>query len=253
MSSRQTDSSSARLSSKDTVIHNDNGPADAGPGSGALLANNLSQIAGKDDASSDKPATNPELLWSRPVNHGLGISTRPNASTNDNVTGWLSNNGGGHVVSPLTGPPQAAWAPANGGGQVNSPVGSPSQINWGGNADRRFTMSGGNGGGPWPAGVGGQAPNATSPWLGNNNGNGGQSGDSWNHNSNVSNRQGPSPNGSRKSSGNSYNNIPFEQHAASWNNGSGNGNGNQNGGGWANGNGGTNTQTGGSAPPASGW
>ena len=253
MSSGQTDSSSVRLPSKDTIIHNDHGPADSGPGFGALLANKLSQVATKDDASSDKPATNPDLLWSRPVNHGLGISTRPNASTNDNVTGWLSNGGGGQIGSPLTRPLPAAWAPANGSVQMNSPVGSPSHANWSDNAGRRYTMSGGNGAGPWPTGGGGQAPNATSPWLGSNNGNGGQSGGSWNHNSNVGNRQGPSPIGSRKSSGSIYDNVPFEQHAASWNNGGGNGNGSQSGGGWTNGNGGTNTQTGGNAPPASGW
>ena len=187
------------------------------------------------------------------MNHGLGISTRPNASTNDNVTGWLNKSGGGDVGSPLTGPPQAAWAPANGRGHVNSPVGSPPQTNWSGNADRGYTMSGDNGAAPWPTGVGGQAPNASSPWLGSNNGNGGQSGSSLNHNGNVGNRQGLSPNGSRKSSGNSYNNTPFEQHVASWNDGGGNGNRSQNGQGWTSGNGGMNTQIGGSAPPASGW
>ncbi|KAL8795585.1 MAG: hypothetical protein Q9195_002006 [Heterodermia aff. obscurata] len=249
MSSGHTDSSSVRVSSKDTVIHNDNGPADPGPGFGTLLANKLSKVAAKDDASSDKPTTNPELLWSRPVNHGLGISTRPNASTNDNVTGWLNKSGGEHGGSPPTGPPQAAWAPPNGGGQMNSPVGSPPQTNWSGNAGRRYTMSGGNGAGPSV----GQAPNTASPWLGSNNGNGGQSGGSWTHNSNIGNRQGLSPNGSRKSSGNSYNNVPFEQHAASWNNSGGNGSGSQNGAGWTDGNGGTNIQADGSAPPASGW
>ena len=233
-------------------MHNYNGPADSGPGFGALLANKLSQAAAKDDASSEKPATNPELLWSRPVNNGLGISTLPNASTNDNVTGWLNNGGGGHVVSPLTGPPQAAWVPANGGGQMNSPVGSPPQSNWGGHAGRRYATSGGNGAGPWPTGGGGQAPNAASPWLGSNKGNGGQSGGSWNHNSNVGDRQGHGPNGSRKSGGNGYNDMPFQQHATSWNSGGGNGNGSQSGGEWAYGNGGTNTQTGGNAP-VSGW
>lgn len=253
MSSSQTDSSSVRLSSKDTVTHNDNGPADSGPGFGGLLANKLSQVAAKNDASSDKPTTNPELLWSRPVNPGLGISTLPIASTNDNVTGWLNNSRRGHVGSPFTGPPQAAWAPANGGGQTNSPVGSPPQTNWSGNAGPRYTMSGGNGAGPWSTSGGGPAPNATSPWLGNNNGNGGQSGGSWNQNSNAGYRQGLSPNDSRKNSGNSHNNVPFEQHAASWNNGGGNGNGSQNDGGWTNGNGGTDTQAGASAPPASGW
>ena len=252
MSLGQTDSSSVRLSSKDSVIHNSHGPANSGPGFGALLTNKLSQVAAKDDASSDKAATNPELLWSRPVNHGLGISTRPNASTNESVTGWLNNGGGGHVGSPLTGPPQAAWAPANGGGQMNSPVGSPPQSNWGGNDGQRYTMSGGNGAGPWPSGGGGQAPNATSPWVGSNNGNSKQSGGSWNHNSNAGSMQVPSPNGSRKSSGNSYNNIPSEQPATSWNNGGGNGNESQSGGGWMNGNGGLDAQASGNAP-TSGW
>lgn len=199
--------------------------------------------------------TNLDTLWGPPVAQGLGISSGPDASTNDHVAGWLNNGGGGNVGNPVAGPPQAAWPPANGGGQMNSPVASQPQNNWNANNGGGYNMSGGNGEGQWRTESVGQMPPAVTPWVAGSHGS-------------AANRNGPNPsaNGSRKGSGSVSNNIGLGSHGAAWNNGSGHGNGSQNGGGWNNGNGGqsgsykggsnnNNEQTGGNAAaaPASGW
>ena len=204
-SAASTEMSSVKGSEK-TVRQNANHAAASDVGFGGLLANRLSHLAAK-DISSPNPGTNPDLLWGRQPNQGLGIiSGGPLASTNDNVAGWLNNSGAGHagpgkfveghIRSPVTSPPMNGLDPNNGVAS-NSNRGNV-QGTWGQCNDGQGQPQLANGAG----------------WS--NNGNGGQ--------------------GQQRSMRNGSNNNGGGQTGQSWNNGGGNGN-NQNGGGWNNDNG----------------
>lgn len=220
-------------------------------GFGGLLANKLSRLATNDLASSGKPTTNPELLWGRPANQGLGLRGGPNASTNDNVTGWLNNSGGGHLGSPVVGPSQPTLDPMmSGGGQMTSLAAGPPQHNWNGNGGGSGNiMSGGNSAGPWVIRTAGQVPPGTSPCIRSNNGNGDQNNDFWKGDGHRGSGQNPSLNGFQEGVRTNNNGV--------WYNGSGNGAGGLQGGGWNNSNGSqsgpNNNRKGGTAAPISGW
>ena len=210
--------SSVRGSEK-TVRQNTNHAAASGVGFGGLLANRLSHLAAK-DISSPSPGTNPDLLWGRQPNQGLGISGGPYASTNDNVAGWLNSSGGGqagpgnfvggHTASPVTSPPMNGLIPNNGG--MNSTNRANVQGTWGKGNDSTGQSQLANSGGWLNNGNGGQEQQRSMRNGSNNNG-GGQTGQSWNNGGSNGNNQ----NGGR------------------WNNDNGAPNGGQNGGTWNNG------------------
>lgn len=228
-----------------TVRQNTNHAAASGVGFGGLLANRLSHLAAK-DISSPNPGTNPDLLWGRQPNQGLGISGGPHASTNDNVAGWLNNSGtgqagpgnfvGGHTGSPVTSPPMNGLDPNNVVAS-NSNRGNV-QGTWGKGNDNQGQPQLANGAGWSNNGNGGQGQQRSMSGGSNNNG-GGQTGQAWNNGG---------------SNGNNHN-------GGGWNTGNGAPNGGQNGSTWNNGgvttnqNGGWNgdNQQGGNGPSTTEW
>ena len=192
---------------------------------GGLLANRLSPLAAK-DTSSPNPGTNPDLLWGRQPNQGLGISGGPYASTNDNVAGWLNNSVdghagpgnfvGGHPANPATSLPMNGLNPNNGGmsntnrsnvqgtweGKSNDNTGQPQLANVGswsnnGNGDQRQqrSMSNNNGRGhtgPSWNNPDGNSNNQNGGGWNNDNGalNGGQNGSTRNNGGVTTNQNG---------------------------------------------------------------
>ena len=226
-------------------MQNNNHAAASGVGFGGLIANRLSNLAAK-DISSPNPGTNPDLLWGRQPNQGLGISGGPNASTNDNVAGWLNSSGdghvgpgnfvGGHIASPVTSPPMNGLNPNN-GGMSNTNRGN-AQGPWGKSNDGTGPAQLANGGGWSNNGNGGQGQQRSMRGGSNNNG-GGQTGQSWNN-----------------GGGNGNN-----QNGSGWNNDNGAPSGGQNGSTWndggvtsnQNGGGNNNIQQDGNGPSTTQW
>lgn len=184
-------------------------PTNAGLGFSGELAKKLAQINVGKKTPSNKPASNPDLHWGRLPDRGNAGWNNDATIANNNVTGWLSNGGGGGM---------AASPVAN-----RNVSGSSNNRNGGNGLSHGYQQPGPgvHGNTQWSNGGNGRGSPKGNQW--NNNGSGGPSGPpaSNNRNGAVAGAGSPAGRWNSKNSGSRQGNNPQHNDWANKNQGNG--------------------------------